>query len=129
MRTTAEENRRFARWIAGKLNRAEAPFTVLIPERGVSALDCPASRFLTLRPTPPLRRARVGRRAWPRAPGPCVFLTTSTTRPSPRPWWNVAGACHGSDESMSESRAADHGAFAQEVAGGCRSSVEAPARV
>jgi uncharacterized protein (UPF0261 family) len=45
MRTTAEENRQFARWIAAKLNRAEAPFTLLIPERGVSALDAPGQPF------------------------------------------------------------------------------------
>jgi uncharacterized protein (UPF0261 family) len=45
MRTTAEENRRFARWIAGKLNRAEAPFTLLIPQGGVSALDAPGQAF------------------------------------------------------------------------------------
>ena len=45
MRTTAEENRRFARWIATKLNRAEAPFTLLIPEGGVSALDAPGQPF------------------------------------------------------------------------------------
>jgi uncharacterized protein (UPF0261 family) len=45
MRTTAEENRRFARWIAAKLNRAEARFTLLIPEGGVSALDIPGQPF------------------------------------------------------------------------------------
>ena len=45
MRTTADENRRFARWIAAKLNRAEAPFTLLIPEKGVSALDAPGQPF------------------------------------------------------------------------------------
>jgi uncharacterized protein (UPF0261 family) len=45
MRTTAEENRRFARWIAAKLNRAEAPFSLLIPEGGVSALDAPGQPF------------------------------------------------------------------------------------
>jgi uncharacterized protein (UPF0261 family) len=45
MRTTAEENRRFARWIAAKLNRTEAPFTLLIPEGGVSALDAPGQPF------------------------------------------------------------------------------------
>ena len=45
MRTTAEENRRFARWIAAKLNRAEAPFRILIPEGGVSALDAPGQPF------------------------------------------------------------------------------------
>lgn len=45
MRTTAEENRLFARWIAAKLNRAEAPFTILIPEGGVSVLDAPGQPF------------------------------------------------------------------------------------
>lgn len=45
MRTTEEENRQFARWIAGKLNRSNAPFTLLIPERGVSALDAPGQPF------------------------------------------------------------------------------------
>ncbi len=45
MRTTPEENRRFARWIAAKLNRAEAPFTLLIPEGGVSALDALGQPF------------------------------------------------------------------------------------
>jgi uncharacterized protein (UPF0261 family) len=45
MRTTPEENRRFARWIARKLNHAEAPFCLLIPEKGVSAIDCPGQPF------------------------------------------------------------------------------------
>lgn len=45
MRTTAEENRRFARWIAEKLNRSTSPVTILIPERGVSALDAPDKPF------------------------------------------------------------------------------------
>jgi uncharacterized protein (UPF0261 family) len=45
MRTTAEENRQFARWIAAKLNRSEAPFTLLIPDGGVSALDTPGQPF------------------------------------------------------------------------------------
>ena len=45
MRTTAEENRRFARWIAGKVNRSTAPLTILVPERGVSALDAPGQPF------------------------------------------------------------------------------------
>jgi uncharacterized protein (UPF0261 family) len=45
MRTTPEENREFARWIAGKLNRATAPFTFLIPEGGVSAIDAPGQPF------------------------------------------------------------------------------------
>lgn len=45
MRTTVDENRRFAHWIAEKLNRAIAPVTVLIPEGGVSALDAPGQPF------------------------------------------------------------------------------------
>jgi uncharacterized protein (UPF0261 family) len=45
MRTTVEENRLFARWIAAKLNRAEAPFSVLLPEGGVSALDAQGQPF------------------------------------------------------------------------------------
>ncbi len=45
MRTTPEENRQFARWIAAKLNRAEAPFRILIPEGGVSAIDAPGQPF------------------------------------------------------------------------------------
>ncbi|WP_417387068.1 Tm-1-like ATP-binding domain-containing protein [Gimesia sp.] len=39
MRTTAEENRQFARWIAGKVNRSTAPVEILIPEQGISMLD------------------------------------------------------------------------------------------
>ncbi len=45
MRTTPDENRSFARWIAMKLNRSEAPLVVLIPERGVSALDAEGQPF------------------------------------------------------------------------------------
>ena len=45
MRTTPDENRRCARWIAEKLNQAEAPFRILIPERGVSAIDAPGQPF------------------------------------------------------------------------------------
>jgi uncharacterized protein (UPF0261 family) len=45
MRTTPDENRRCARWIAAKLNRAEAPFRLLIPEQGVSALDALGKPF------------------------------------------------------------------------------------
>ncbi len=45
MRTTADENRQCARWIAGKLNLAEAPFTVMIPEGGVSSIDAPGMPF------------------------------------------------------------------------------------
>ena len=45
MRTTPEENRRCARWIAAKLNRSDGPLSILIPELGVSALDAPGQRF------------------------------------------------------------------------------------
>jgi len=45
MRTTADENRACARWIAEKLNRAGAPVLVLIPEKGVSALDALGAPF------------------------------------------------------------------------------------
>lgn len=45
MRTTPEENRRFARWIAGKLNRSTAPVTVVVPEKGVLALDVEGGPF------------------------------------------------------------------------------------
>lgn len=45
MRTTPEENRQCARWIASKLNRSTAPLIVLIPEGGVSALDSPGKPF------------------------------------------------------------------------------------
>jgi uncharacterized protein (UPF0261 family) len=45
MRTTPEENRQCARFIAAKLNQSEAPLEVLIPELGVSALDAPGMPF------------------------------------------------------------------------------------
>lgn len=46
MRTTPEENVAFARWIAAKLNAfPRSPFTLLIPEGGVSELDKPGNPF------------------------------------------------------------------------------------
>jgi len=45
MRTTPEENRAFALWIAGKLEKATAPVSILIPEGGVSLLDAPDQPF------------------------------------------------------------------------------------
>ena len=45
MRTTAEENRQIARWIAGKLNQSTAPVRILIPVKGVSMLDAPGQPF------------------------------------------------------------------------------------
>lgn len=45
MRTTADENRQCARWIAAKLNRSIAPIEILLPQLGVSALDAAAQPF------------------------------------------------------------------------------------
>lgn len=45
MRTTPEENREIARWIARKLNQASGPWTVVFPGGGVSALDLPEQPF------------------------------------------------------------------------------------
>lgn len=45
MRTTPEENRQIAHWIAAKLNRSSQPLRLLIPEGGVSALDAPGQPF------------------------------------------------------------------------------------
>lgn len=45
MRTTPEENRQIARWITAKLNRSVAPLRLLIPERGLSALDAVGQPF------------------------------------------------------------------------------------
>ena len=45
MRTTVEENRRIAAFIADKLNRSTAPLRVLIPEGGVSLIDVPGQPF------------------------------------------------------------------------------------
>lgn len=45
MRTTPDENRQFARWIAEKLNRSTAPLTLLIPELGISSIDAVGQPF------------------------------------------------------------------------------------
>ena len=45
MRTTVDENRRAGTWIADKLNRCEGPVRLLIPEKGVSAMDAPGEAF------------------------------------------------------------------------------------
>lgn len=45
MRTTPDENRQIARWIADKLNRSTAPLTLLIPELGVSSIDADRQPF------------------------------------------------------------------------------------
>jgi uncharacterized protein (UPF0261 family) len=45
MRTTPEENREIARWIARKINTATVPVTILIPELGLSMIDAPGQPF------------------------------------------------------------------------------------
>ncbi len=45
MRTTPEENRAVGEWIGNKLNRCEGPVRMLVPERGVSALDVAGGAF------------------------------------------------------------------------------------
>ncbi len=45
MRTTADECVRMAEWIAAKLNRMEGQVRLLLPERGISALDVPGKPF------------------------------------------------------------------------------------
>lgn len=45
MRTTVQENREIAGWIADKLNQATVPLTIVLPEGGVSALDAPGAPF------------------------------------------------------------------------------------
>ncbi|MGD9944072.1 MAG: Tm-1-like ATP-binding domain-containing protein [Burkholderiaceae bacterium] len=45
MRTTADEMRQTARWLADKSNRSPGPVRWLIPEGGFSALDAPGQPF------------------------------------------------------------------------------------
>lgn len=45
MRTTAEESRACARFLAERLNRCEGPVRFLLPEGGVSMLDAPGQAF------------------------------------------------------------------------------------
>jgi uncharacterized protein (UPF0261 family) len=45
MRTTPEENRRCADWMALKLSRSLGPVRVLLPLGGISALDSPGKPF------------------------------------------------------------------------------------
>ncbi|KAI4325465.1 hypothetical protein MLD38_030863 [Melastoma candidum] len=45
MRTTVEENKRFASFIANKLNKSSSKVTLCLPEKGVSALDAPGMAF------------------------------------------------------------------------------------
>ncbi|MFN9720875.1 MAG: Tm-1-like ATP-binding domain-containing protein [Planctomycetota bacterium] len=45
MRTTPDENRQIARWMATKLNRSTSPVTLVVPKGGVSAIDAPGQPF------------------------------------------------------------------------------------
>jgi uncharacterized protein (UPF0261 family) len=45
MRTTAEECRAIGEWLGGKLDLCDGPVRVLIPEKGVSALDIEGGAF------------------------------------------------------------------------------------
>ena len=51
MRTTVEENRAIARFMANKLNASEHPWTVVLPAGGVSALDAPGQPFYDIEAT------------------------------------------------------------------------------
>ena len=45
MRTTVEENKKFATFIADKLNKSLSKVRVCLPQKGVSALDAPGKAF------------------------------------------------------------------------------------
>lgn len=45
MRTTPDENRACARWMAAKINRSTAPLTLLMPERSTSLLSAAGAPF------------------------------------------------------------------------------------
>lgn len=45
MRTTVEENKKCAKFIADKLNTSSSKVCVCLPELGVSALDAPGKPF------------------------------------------------------------------------------------
>ncbi|KAL6839378.1 hypothetical protein ACP4OV_030648 [Aristida adscensionis] len=45
MRTTVEENKKFARFIADKINKSSSRVIVLLPQKGISAIDAPGMPF------------------------------------------------------------------------------------
>ena len=45
MRTTVDENKKFAAFIADKLNKSSSKICVCLPEKGVSALDASEKPF------------------------------------------------------------------------------------
>lgn len=45
MRTTVDENKKFASFIADKLNKSSSKVVVCLPQKGISALDAPGMSF------------------------------------------------------------------------------------
>ena len=45
VRTTVDENKKFAGFIANKLNKASSKVRVCLPQKGISALDAPGKPF------------------------------------------------------------------------------------
>lgn len=45
IRTTVDENKKFARFIAEKLNRSSSRVCICLPQKGISALDAPGKPF------------------------------------------------------------------------------------
>ncbi|EER89618.1 hypothetical protein BDA96_10G148100 [Sorghum bicolor] len=45
MRTTVEENKKFARFIADKINKSSSKVTICLPQKGISAIDAPGMPF------------------------------------------------------------------------------------
>jgi uncharacterized protein (UPF0261 family) len=71
------------RWIGEKLNACTGPVRLLIPEKGISALDIEGGPFWNPEADAALFRPCATRSPTRRASCPCRF--TSTTRPSPKP--------------------------------------------
>ncbi len=51
MRTTPDENKRFAEFIANKLNKSSSKICVCLPQKGISALDVTGMPFYDLEAT------------------------------------------------------------------------------
>lgn len=45
MRTTVDENKKFAAFIANKLNQSSSKIRLCLPQNGISALDAPGKPF------------------------------------------------------------------------------------
>lgn len=51
MRTTSDENKKFADFISIKLNKSSSKVCVCLPQKGISALDAPGKPFYDLEAT------------------------------------------------------------------------------